>query len=150
MSATGLVAAVPAAASWDPSILWYGLYLAGALLIGAVVVEMFRRYRRAEHRSERLSPSDQLAQYRSLYEQGAISEEEFNSLRDLLGGELRASARKSGPSVAKFADWPVSAANPGPNQALPKPQQPGPSTDITTPNSEPPTPSPPENGIKPA
>jgi hypothetical protein len=135
MSTTGQTAVV-LTASWDPSILWYGLYLAGALLVGAVVVELVRRYIRTD-RSERLTPSDQLAQYRSLYEQGTLSEEEFNSLRALLGGELRASARKPGL-----------AAGAGPDKALPQ-QHSGPSTGVRSPDSEPP-PTPPETGIKPA
>src|SRR5262245_38001523 len=64
------------------------LYLAVALLLGAVVVVLVAKWRRSR---PALSPSasDQLAQYRLLYEQGAISEEEFKKLRALLGGELR-------------------------------------------------------------
>lgn len=126
MIATGQPAAV-LAASWDPSILWTGAYLAGALLVGALVMELFRRYFRAE-RNDRLSDSEQLTQYRKLYEQGAISEEEFNRLRAVLGGELLRAARKPAPD---------------------KPAAPGagPSTDVQTSNGEPP---PTDTGIKPA
>jgi hypothetical protein len=127
MIATGQPAAF-LAATWDPSILWTGAYLAGALLVGALVMELFRRYLRAE-RNDRLSDSEQLTQYRQLYEQGAISEEEFNRLRAVLGGELLRAARK-----------PVTAITPD------KPPTPdaGPAA-----NGEPP-PSPPDTGIKPA
>ena len=98
MIATGR-AAVVLAASWDPSIIWNGVYLAGALARPwRAAIEIFRRTMRGQ-RNDRLSASDQLAQYRLLYEQGAISEEEFNSLRSLLGGELRRSARKPAPAT---------------------------------------------------
>jgi hypothetical protein len=130
MIATGQPAAV-GAASWDPSILWTGAYLAGALLVGAVLMELFRRYLRAE-RNDRLSDSEQLTQYRTLYEQGAISEEEFNRLRAVLGGELRKAARKPAPAAA-----PDQPPTPGAD----------PPTDVQPRNGEP---SPPDTGIKPA
>jgi Short C-terminal domain len=133
MIATGRAAAV-LAASWDPSIIWTGVYLAGALLVGALAIELYRRYMRREGNS-RLSASDQLAQFRSLYEQGALSEEEFNRLRSLLGGELLRSARKPVPA----------------NDASPvTPQTPD---GIQPANGQTPRPdrqTPPETGIKPA
>ena len=131
MIATGQPAAV-LAASWDPSILWTGAYLAGALLVGALVMELFRRYLRAE-RNDRLSDSEQLTQYRKLYEQEAISEEEFNRLRAVLSGGLLKAARKPAPAAA-----PDKPATPDA----------GPSTDVQSPNGEPP--APPDTGIKPA
>jgi hypothetical protein len=129
MIATGQPATV-LAASWDPSILWTGAYLAGALLVGAVFLELFRRYLRAE-RTDRLSDSEQLTQYRTLYEQGAISEEEFNRLRAVLGGELRKAARS--PATAAAPDQP-----PTPGA--------GPPTDAPPRNGEPP----PDTGVRPA
>src|SRR5262245_14998152 len=64
------------------------LYLAAALLVGALVIVLVGRWRKG---NSNLSPnaSDELAQYRALYEQGAISEEEYKKLRSLLGGEIR-------------------------------------------------------------
>jgi hypothetical protein len=128
-------AVVLSAATWDPSILLYGAYLAGALLVAAVAVEIFRRYLRAE-RKDRLTASDQLAHFRSLYEEGIISEEEFNSLRSLLGAELRQASRKPAPAT----DVPPIA---------PRTTNIAPTNREDTPNSNRPTP-PPETGIKPA
>ena len=78
-------------AAFEPVFLVPTLALVTALLVGAVVVALFRRW---QHKAGGLSPgpSDQLAQFRSLYEQGAISEEEYRRLRTVLGGELRRSA----------------------------------------------------------
>jgi hypothetical protein len=133
MIATGR-AVVLLAATWDPSILWTGAYLAGALLIGAVAMEMFRRYLRSE-RKDRLTASDQLAHFRSLYEEGLISEEEFNSLRSLLGAEMRQGNRKPAPAT----DVPPVA---------PRTTDIAPADRETSDNNRP-TP-PPETGIKPA
>jgi uncharacterized membrane protein len=65
------------------------LLLAAALLVGALIIAWAARWRKRSV-SEGVSASDQLAHFRSLYEQGAISQEEFNRLRGLLGGRLKA------------------------------------------------------------
>src|SRR5262245_51065741 len=64
------------------------LYVLAALVVGIVVIALANRWRRRGG-NYTISASDQLAQYRQLYEQGAISEEEFSKLRSLLGGEIR-------------------------------------------------------------
>ena len=66
-----------------------GLCLAAALLVGAIVIALSSRWRRRRGPEEDLSPSGQLAHFRSLYEAGTISQEEFERLRNLLGGQLR-------------------------------------------------------------
>jgi hypothetical protein len=126
MIATGQPAAI-GAASWDPSILWTGAYLAGALLVGAMLLELFRRYLRAE-RNDRLSDSEQLTQYRTLYEQGAISEEEYSRLRAVLGGELRKTARSPAPAAAP--DQPPAPGGGPPTDAPPRNGEPPPDTGI--------------------
>ena len=88
------------AAGWMPPFLVAGLYLAGALLVGAAVVALLNRWRRRAG-SEHLTAGDQLAQFRSLYEEGVISQEEFERLRSRLGGQLRHSlgvAPRPGPA----------------------------------------------------
>lgn len=66
-----------------------GLCLAAALLLGALVIALVHRWRQRSTLANDLSPSAQLAQFRSLYEKGAISQEEFERLRNLLGARLR-------------------------------------------------------------
>jgi hypothetical protein len=64
-------------------LLTVGLYLAGGLLLAAVVIALVSRWRRRAG-DECLTPTDQLAHFRSLYERGAISAEEFQQVRALL------------------------------------------------------------------
>jgi hypothetical protein len=66
-----------------------GLCLAATLLVGAIVIALLGRWWRRRTPQEDLSPSGQLAHFRSLYEAGTISQEEFERLRALLGGQLR-------------------------------------------------------------
>jgi hypothetical protein len=74
--------------AWDPSLLITGLLLAGTLLLGAAVIAAVGRWRRRSG-SETFGPNEQLAQFRLLYEQGALSQAEFDRVRTLLGQQLR-------------------------------------------------------------
>jgi hypothetical protein len=104
MAPTGTTALALAlwGADWRPPMLTAGLYLAVVLLTAAVILALLQRWRRRSA-DDRLSPADQLAQFRSLYEQGLLSQEEFERLRNLLGGEIRrelgvpAAVPKAGP-----------------------------------------------------
>jgi hypothetical protein len=131
MIPTGTTArAAVLALAGESSLLVAGLYLAGALLLGALVIDLVRRWRR-EPGPGRLTPNDQLAQYRSLYEQGVISQEEFERLRTLLGGELQKPLAVP-PRPATLGGTDVKPAGPSREGG-----------------SEPPH-NPPENGIRPA
>jgi hypothetical protein len=87
----------------DAGRFWPLLCLAAALIVGAVVIVLVGRWRKA---SATLGPSasDELAQYRALYEQGAISEEEYRKLRALLGGEIRKNLDVPGKAPAPASD----------------------------------------------
>lgn len=65
------------------------LCLVAALLVAALVIALVSRWRRRRDVEDDLSPNAQLVQFRSLYEAGTITEEEFERLRTLLGGRLR-------------------------------------------------------------
>jgi len=77
-----------AAFDWSESNLPYFIGLTIVLLIGAAVIALVKKWRQ-QPESVSMSPSDQLAEYRSLYDRGVMSKEEFDRLRDLLGGQLR-------------------------------------------------------------
>jgi hypothetical protein len=98
MWVTGATAAVLAGGgNWKPQILIAGLYFAGALLLGALVIALASRWRRRAN-DYSLPPDAQLAHFRSLYEQGTISAEEFDRLRTALlgtGGRPPAAANPS-------------------------------------------------------
>src|SRR4051812_45975955 len=118
-------------AAFEPKYLLPTLGLIAALLLGALIIAVVRHWRRG---SDSLSPdaSDQLAQFRSLYEQGAISEEEYKRLRTVLGGELRRSLD-------------VPARNPAATQPAAPPPSP------TPPDAPPADPhQPPPDGVPPA
>jgi hypothetical protein len=115
----------------DFRILLPGMYLAGSLLVAAAVIALVRRWWLTDEEVRSTHPGDQLAHYRTLYEQGGISEEEFKRLRGLLGGELR-----------QTIDLPAMPAPPGP-----KPVEPGPPGSSEKAPGEP---KPPPNGIAPA
>src|SRR5262245_25683325 len=93
------------------------LYLVAAIIVGAVVLVLISKWRRS---NAPLGPSasDQLAQYRTLYEQGAISQEEYRKLRSLLGSELRKDLNLAPPA----------APPPAPDARIQSPQDEPPST----------------------
>jgi uncharacterized membrane protein len=116
-------AGVLLAGAWSPNLIITSLYLVGALLLAAAVIAIVSRWRR-RYGTERLTPSEQLTHFRSLYEKGEISAEEFARLRTLLTGQVQPT-----PVPKK----PLTGITPEPNAAPPANGQ-----------------SPPEEGIRPA
>jgi hypothetical protein len=120
---------------WDPQILIYSLIFISILLVGALVIAVVQRWRQLGSRGScSISASDQLAQYRELYEEGEISAEEFQRLRALLGGKIRQEVEGSGDRAPAGSTTAVTATAPAPG---PDPHNPSRSPD------------PPETGIRP-
>jgi hypothetical protein len=67
------------------------LCLVAALLVAAVIIALVGRWRRQSDAQEDLSPNAQLAHFRSLYEAGTISAEEYERLRTVLSAQVRQS-----------------------------------------------------------
>ncbi len=87
-------------AGWKYDLLTTGLILAGALLLAAVVIALASRWRRRSEKT--LTPGEQLSHFRSLYERGEISAEEFQRLHALLGGQVaRAAGLSPRPGTPK-------------------------------------------------
>ncbi len=86
--------AAPAAGPSLTELQWSTAILIGALLLGALVIAWVARWRR-RGRGAGLNPSDQLAEFRNLYLEGAISKEEFERLRAVLGPQIRGTAGRS-------------------------------------------------------
>lgn len=77
------------AAKKDPSrFLWPGVMMAGALLLGAFLIVLIDKWRKLYASRSARSSSDELAEYRELYEAGELTKEEFDRLRLQLGGRI--------------------------------------------------------------
>lgn len=81
-------ATAPGRLTGDPRFWWTSLALVGALLLGAIVIAALDRWRKRTQ-EERVSAGDQLSHFRSLYDRGEISREEFDRIRTRLGGKMR-------------------------------------------------------------
>ena len=90
-----LAAAAPAKAADDDAnmrLLGNGLLMVGALLIGAMLIAWAQRWRRSMIESP--NTMDELASFRSSYERGELSEDEYRRIRARIGGaKLPTSAR---------------------------------------------------------
>jgi hypothetical protein len=95
MIPTGRIAVPLAVAGAWLDLVYYGTALAVALLVAALVIALVRRWLRKGDSSS--SASDQLSQYRELYRRGEISQEEFDRLRAVLGGELAPGVKPAPP-----------------------------------------------------
>lgn len=121
----------------DPALggrlLWAALPLIGALLAGAVVLYLIDRWRKRQDEAEQAAcaPNDQLSHFRSLYERGEMSREEFDKVKALLAGQLRQEMNVSAPHAPVATaqaeppppDTNVQASPPGP-QSPPAPEGP--------------------------
>jgi hypothetical protein len=87
-----------------PELIAAYILLAAVLILGAgVVIWAARRFRWPP--ADKLTPEEQLARFRALQEQGALSPEEFERIRALLD--------QSAPTDAQL---PGSKDNPGPDR----------------------------------
>lgn len=73
----------------DPRFWWTTGALMAALLLGAVIFAVLDRWRRQTTEEEPVSAGDQLSHFRSLYDRGELSREEFERIRAKLGGKMR-------------------------------------------------------------
>jgi hypothetical protein len=72
----------------DPRLLWASLALTGLLLLLAVVFALLRRWQK--HLEEPpLNANEQLAYFRELFENGEISQAEFDRIRAKLAKQLQ-------------------------------------------------------------
>jgi hypothetical protein len=98
-----------------------GLYLVVALLLAAAIIALASRWRRAP-RSATVSASDQLTEFRLLYEKGQMSRDEFERVRARLGGEMRGTEPAAKPGLTQSPPQPTATTTPAP--ATPEPATP--------------------------
>ncbi len=105
--------------SWDPALLWTTLALVAIIVIGAIAVAVLDRWRKRAVPAT-FDANDQLAQFRELYDKGELSEQEYERIREQLGGKIRAdlgvpasAAPEDEKAEERHTDGQASA--PGPN-----------------------------------
>jgi hypothetical protein len=84
---------------WKWVILPSGLALAGALLVAGAVIAIASRWRRSP-RSITSTASEQLTEFRLLYEKGEMSREEFERIRTRLNVQIRGPGTAPAPAEA--------------------------------------------------
>jgi hypothetical protein len=97
-------------------LVWLYLILLAVALVGVLLLYFVARWRKRAGQ-ERQSASEQLSDFRALYEQGELSREEFDRVRSLLGERLR--------KEIDTRTAPAAAGPPGP----PSPPSPPPQTE---------------------
>ena len=126
MAADDLTTSVTFAAL-DPQLFYPAMLMIAALLIGAVVIAFVRRWQQLQQRAVGTKASEQLAQYRLMFEKGQISEEEFKRLRAVLSEELRKEIDLPPPAPAAQPTPPAQAIQPAQvPPPLPPPEANGP------------------------
>lgn len=86
--ALAVAALEPGRQEWRHQLLWAGPAIAGLLLLAALVIAWVKRWSKRPTQV-RLNSGDQLAHFRTLYEQGELGAEEFRRIRSLLTERLR-------------------------------------------------------------
>jgi hypothetical protein len=72
----------------DPQLLWATFALIATLLLGALVFAWLDRWRKRPTAGV-LTPAEELAAFRSSYERGELSQEEYGRIRARLAPKLR-------------------------------------------------------------
>lgn len=62
--------------------------LTGGLLLGALVIAWIDRWRKRVN-TDKITPTEQLSNFRSLYERGELSREEYDRIRSRLSQKIR-------------------------------------------------------------
>jgi len=106
----GAAGAPPRSLLEEPQFLVATATLVGTLLIGAMVIGLAKRWRQ---RSTTAPPAtgDQLGYFRSLYERGELSRDEFEEIRAKLAQEIKAELQAPSPPAASPLPPPPPTAN---------------------------------------
>jgi hypothetical protein len=72
----------------DPQLLWATCALIATLLLGALIFAWLDRWRKRAGRDV-LTPTDQLTDFRSSYERGELSQEEYQRIRARLAPKIK-------------------------------------------------------------
>jgi hypothetical protein len=78
----------PTPSLFDPQLLWATAALIATLLLGALVFAWLDRWRKRSDR-DTLTPADELTAFRLSYEQGELSQEEYERIRARLAPKIK-------------------------------------------------------------
>lgn len=100
---------------WDPRLLWATVAFVVLTLLGALLISFLNKWRKWNDRTS-ISPDQQLSSFRQLYEDGELSQEEFDRIQQRLRSRIR--HRLDGPEGSsatppKTPDSPEPPATPG-------------------------------------
>jgi hypothetical protein len=90
------------------------LYLVGALLAGAILLQIIKS-QRSRLRTPSVMLSDQLSEFRAAYERGEMSKEDFDRVHEVLMGRLQKSVHDSPSATDAVAPSRTAAPEPGKN-----------------------------------
>jgi hypothetical protein len=133
---------------WHAPVLWTTLAMIGALLVGALVIAIVDRWRKRAASQDKLSPGQQLSQFRTMYEKGELSREEYERIRALLGGRLREDlhlppSKPAAPAPVPEPTTGIQALDERLHPPPPGPAEPGPDGPPQPPPTAPESPPPP-------
>jgi hypothetical protein len=97
---------------WRSTLIWAGVVLAAVLLLAAVVLVWVKRWSKRPGEGTQ-GAGDQLAHFRTLYERGELTSEEFERLRGVLTDRLRREPGASGPAAPRSQPPPATPADGG-------------------------------------
>lgn len=92
-------------------ILTASLWMAGVLLVGAILLTILKRIQSRREAAQPSSAQEQLAQFRAAFEKGDINADEYQRLRTLLTGQIKEQPVVAPPVVkSKTDDAPAPAS----------------------------------------
>ena len=99
----------------DPRVLWPTFGLVIVLLVAAVVLSWFDRWRKRSDR-DMISPADQLNAFRLSYERGELSSEEYKRIKVRLAPKIKEQLNvPPNPTDEPRANEPPASAGPAPS-----------------------------------
>jgi hypothetical protein len=113
----------------DPEVIWATAGLAVALLAGALLVYTADRWRK-KTATQVNNTSQELTEFRRMYESGQITQEEYAKLRDRVAQRVKT---PPAPVAANATQQTPSAGHPATPGSLPGPDQPTPPPDSNKP-----------------
>lgn len=119
----------PAGSPFDrPEIILGTAGLAGALLVGALVIFLVDRWRKRSATADFADAGSELTSFRAMYERGEITEEEYNRLRLKVSERVKTSPEAAGgvssPATATRLDGAAPTAETAPRPIIPGPLPP--------------------------